>query len=322
MKWNRERGVDQWIALLVGMVLLWAVSAPAASFDCTKARTAVEKMICANAELSKLDEEIQPLYQQANQRTADPVGFRAEQRQWLKLRDSCNDAGCVAQTYRSRLAALHSFLQAPKPCFRLLERKWPEVASGHYPVCVDVLKSMNALCGDIPLCAWKISPSVPSLSLPQWEELDPKKYLKLIQHMYQTPRTFDAPEEQWTPIPSDVLRNIQERKAHLWSALIDVDQDGEKENVVKLRAHSCEDGYGTEFYAGSMVNVANASMNRLDLRYDGFSTAAMDLMLHGNRAFVIARNSDLEFSVEEPFSTREGMGKGKTSVCVFEYLKQ
>jgi uncharacterized protein len=88
------------------MALLWAASAQAASFDCAKAATAVEKMICADAELSKLDKEMASAHRRARERTADPAGFRAEQRNWLKFRNSCKDAVCVKQAYQKRLGAL------------------------------------------------------------------------------------------------------------------------------------------------------------------------------------------------------------------------
>ncbi|MCL1981197.1 MAG: lysozyme inhibitor LprI family protein, partial [Proteobacteria bacterium] len=197
------------VLILCGLLSVgFSLPAQAAGFACAKASTAVEKMICADAELSKLDEEMAAVYKPINPRIADPeasmseiaaaykqmapyiadpVGYRMEQRDWLKVRNACKDAGCVRQSYQTRLAALRMLAQGPKPCFRLLERKWPQIQSGHYPVCVDVLKSMNKLCAELPLCEWKVDPSVTSLSLPQWEELDPKKYLKLIQHTYQKP---------------------------------------------------------------------------------------------------------------------------------------
>ena len=147
----------------------------------------------------------------------------------------------MAQAYQERLAALRSLLRGPKPCFRLLERKWPEVKSGHYPVCVDVLKSMNALCAELPFHGgWKVSPSVPSLAVPQWEELDPRNHLHLIQHRYQPYQTEKAPEEQWAPIPPEPLQNINEGKASLWHTKVDVDRDGQQEDIIRFRPYPCE----------------------------------------------------------------------------------
>ena len=226
----------------------------------------------------------------------------------------------MSQAYRTRLEVVRSLLQGSKPCFRLLERKWPEVASGHYPVCVDLLKSMNTLCADLPLSEWKVSPSVPSLSLPRWEELNPKEHMKLIQHMYQGQSYYKAPEEQWKPIPSDILRNIEEGKARLWRTWIDADRDGQKEYVVRFQGKVNEDK--RDFYGmGSRINVADASMSRVDPRYSLWSTAAMDIVLHDNRMFIIGGYGN-EFDVHEPFTVGdEEKHSGKKSVCVFEYLK-
>lgn len=306
--------------ILIALVLLLTTSAQAASFDCAKAASKIEKMICADPELSKLDEEMVPFYVDAIKYTADPAGLKIEQRQWLKSRDACEGTDCLTKAYRSRIVALQTVLAKPKPCFRLLERKWPEVASGHYPVCVDLLKSMNTLCTDLPLCEWKASPSVPSLSLPRWEELDPREHMKLIQHMYQGQSDYKAPEEQWKLIPSDVLRNIEEGKARLWRTWIDADRDGQKEYVVRLQGKPNEDK--RDFYGmGSRINVADASMGRVDPRYSSWSTAAMDIVLHDDRVFIIGGYGN-EFDVHEPFTVGdEEKSSGKKSVCVFEYLK-
>lgn len=87
---------------------LLALSSPAqaASFDCAKAGTKVEKLICSDAELSKLDEELNAAYKTALQdgKLADTI--RQAQKQWMKERNSCADANCVKQAYEARLASL------------------------------------------------------------------------------------------------------------------------------------------------------------------------------------------------------------------------
>lgn len=298
---------------------LWQRPPMRASFDCAKATGKVEKMICADSVLSKLDEKMASMHRKASDATADPVGFRQEHGRWLKKRNTCAEGGCVAQTYQERLAALRSLLRGPKPCFRLLERKWPEVKSGHYPVCVDVLKSMNALCAELPFHGgWKVSPSVSSLAVPQWEELDPRNHLHLIQHRYQPYQTEKAPEEQWAPIPPDPLQNINEGKASLWHTKVDVDRDGQQEDIIRFRPYPCE---GETFACCGALQVADASLYRVDLRYSLMCLGPVtDIILHHGYPFIIKHNLNNTFSVEEPFSTQAG-DKGSRSVCVFEWLK-
>lgn len=85
---------------------LLAATASAASFDCAKAQTPVERAICADPALSALDEQLAQVYQreQANDRTR-----RASQRDWLVgTRNRCTTPQCLEQAYSTRLAALKS----------------------------------------------------------------------------------------------------------------------------------------------------------------------------------------------------------------------
>lgn len=83
----------------------------AASFDCKKAATKVEKLVCADASLSKLDEEMNAAYKVALQDKLHADFIRVSQRVWVQQRDaSCIDrnalAECVSQFYQRRLSVL------------------------------------------------------------------------------------------------------------------------------------------------------------------------------------------------------------------------
>jgi uncharacterized protein len=97
------------LAGLAAAVLAGAVTHPAAaaSFDCARAGTAVEQMICGEWLLERLDERLATLYERAQEAAgADPGALLAAQRAWLDTRNACNDAACLEQTYRERIAAL------------------------------------------------------------------------------------------------------------------------------------------------------------------------------------------------------------------------
>jgi uncharacterized protein YecT (DUF1311 family) len=93
MKLTKKQSV--FLGILLGLsILLCPSSLRAASFDCAKAKTPVEKMICADAELSKLDEEMAAAYQRELARTDDKEGLKKDQLDWLRRR---NDAyGCFS----------------------------------------------------------------------------------------------------------------------------------------------------------------------------------------------------------------------------------
>lgn len=81
----------------------------AASFDCRKAATAVEKLVCSSNELRVLDVRLYEAYQRA-QRLASDIGLiRTEQRRWLKeSRNRCNTVSCLMQVYETRVSQLDS----------------------------------------------------------------------------------------------------------------------------------------------------------------------------------------------------------------------
>jgi uncharacterized protein YecT (DUF1311 family) len=76
------------------------------SFDCSKASHIIENMICDDDELSKLDLNLNSLYQKAKASTVDPDSLRAAQISWIRTMRQCSDKGCLQQGYRARIAAL------------------------------------------------------------------------------------------------------------------------------------------------------------------------------------------------------------------------
>jgi uncharacterized protein len=88
--------------------LTGASLAPAASFDCAKAATPVEKAICSNPEVSDLDEYLGRYYQSARAEVgAAGSCLVRNQRDWLRgTRNKCADAACLKPVYLARLAEL------------------------------------------------------------------------------------------------------------------------------------------------------------------------------------------------------------------------
>lgn len=89
--------------------------APAASFDCALARSDVERTICGNRDLARLDRHVAEDYFEKLAWESDQAKrarLRQEQRSWLKARDaSCQRAGqpmvaCLMSLYQDRLRAL------------------------------------------------------------------------------------------------------------------------------------------------------------------------------------------------------------------------
>ena len=96
------------VAAIFALAIAFANPSVAASFDCTKASTLVEKAICDDADLSKKDEALAYAYRALLRTGGDQV--REDQRRWIATRDQCRDVGCLRTAYNSRLRQLASRL--------------------------------------------------------------------------------------------------------------------------------------------------------------------------------------------------------------------
>lgn len=109
--------------------LFSAAPADAAGFDCAKAATTVEKTICADPELSGLDEALAALFRQNLAADARAETVRAGQRAWLKVRDACRDAACLNAAYQDRLAALRKDLEETRTRKEAARQGWEKRAA-------------------------------------------------------------------------------------------------------------------------------------------------------------------------------------------------
>lgn len=94
------------LALCLSCVFTFALSAQAASFDCGKASTKVEHIICDNAEISKLDDELDAAYKAALKDVEQTDAIKQAQKVWMKERNGCEDVDCVKRRYESEIAFL------------------------------------------------------------------------------------------------------------------------------------------------------------------------------------------------------------------------
>ncbi|MGT2429585.1 lysozyme inhibitor LprI family protein [Cupriavidus basilensis] len=82
-----------------------------AGFDCNKARTQVEHMICANQDLSAADHRMVELYREVMAAAMDKPAFKREQDNWRSMRrDTCPDVACVRKAYVKRNEELENLV--------------------------------------------------------------------------------------------------------------------------------------------------------------------------------------------------------------------
>lgn len=98
-------------AVLIGCLPLAAISqgTEGPSFDCRKARSTPEKIICSDPDLSRMDRELAVLYRAAKSSARDPQEFQKNSAQEWRIReDACRDRGCLVQWYEKRKLQLAS----------------------------------------------------------------------------------------------------------------------------------------------------------------------------------------------------------------------
>ena len=96
-------------ALLILSACLIAINVNAASFDCRKATTLIEKYICSDQQLSDLDDLLMLAYKKAMSNSVSPEQVKAQQISWLKnVRNACQTPECLKQVYSDRINVLVS----------------------------------------------------------------------------------------------------------------------------------------------------------------------------------------------------------------------
>lgn len=91
--------------IILGIVLM--TTAEAASFDCAKAQTDIEKTICSDTNLSSQDTDLGKAYKRALIQNKNPKQTSVEQRKWLEhVRNMCHDKNCLSAAYAARINAL------------------------------------------------------------------------------------------------------------------------------------------------------------------------------------------------------------------------
>lgn len=145
--------------------LIASHAAFAASFDCKKASTKVERMICADADLGEADQWL------ANYYTRALLGLSAERKEmvrndqkgWLSKRNLCKDKQCIKSAIDNQFARLES-IATPQLVFS--SEKQASVLANKYNAIQKLVKNTQTGWSDVESLNIKLS---------VWE--DTQKYL-------------------------------------------------------------------------------------------------------------------------------------------------
>lgn len=91
-------------SVMLGMLFGLMMPVHAASFDCGGTKTQVEKIICEDEYLSRLDDALNREYINRLRKQTGLLKLKSEQRKWLKeVRNTCSDITCLRTSYEARI---------------------------------------------------------------------------------------------------------------------------------------------------------------------------------------------------------------------------
>ncbi len=179
----------KYIHLIFAVMLLTANTSCAASYDCAKAGTKVEKMICADAELSKLDDNLSAAYSKALKESSDPSTLKQQQRGWMKERNKCVNSECVKTKCQDRIASLAKTVPDEKTASEVSKSSkqnktlvFKLEGGNDRAVCHDMAENMNRVQPSLASFSTEVvfDPKMTQFSWPEWKELDIKDYLDVV----------------------------------------------------------------------------------------------------------------------------------------------
>lgn len=185
-----------WFAATLFGWAMMVLHAQAASFDCAKAGTNVERLICDNPAISKLDDALNAAYKTALKDKQQASTIRQAQRDWLEVRNECEVALCLLNAYEDRLKVLGVSVSNIEPdrtektgqrhrYFIDHESEIIEDESENRPFCREVLAALikTQPSKDHRACIAEEVLKLPGVSDPAWEKLVLSKHEELAKKM-------------------------------------------------------------------------------------------------------------------------------------------
>ena len=106
---------NRWLWLSALLLVSGSTLAQGPAFKCDKVEAeSVEALICQDAGLSALDQQLALVYAEASKKAVNehPATLKAEQRGWIKGRDDCwksqDQKLCVSDSYHQRIVELQA----------------------------------------------------------------------------------------------------------------------------------------------------------------------------------------------------------------------
>lgn len=248
------------LVLMVVMFCFTAMSLYAedkANFKCEKGKTWIEKLICADEELTKLDSEMSASYKvlTANLPSSDKKEVRKNQIEWLKTRDkACNiikieDAArnYLSAYYSERITELNEWQQYLKDedgkkenkpwkpkCWKRQQIMDADSAAigitGNDDVCRAFERVLNTTCEppEKLKCNWTLPQGEKHFQKLNWQTLAFNEYKGIVEELI----LGKGLKWHWNQKNPDVKKAFDEGRINIKMATVDLDNDGKTEHLL------------------------------------------------------------------------------------------
>lgn len=217
--------------VIISTSSLYVMNLEAASFDCKKASTKIEKLICSNETVSQYDEELGQYYKEALLKYPDRKEMLIrQQRNWIKwIRNSCSDPSCLATLYSARLGEVRRAVDVPgldgteKPNFIVVEGNGDSLCDEYVNILNRTLRNELKACKLPDLTGSAIQPvDFKPVTGEALKALD-----KIIYEQDGGGPHLDW-EQKWPGREKEYASGYRKLSEAYW----DLDNDGEKDHVV------------------------------------------------------------------------------------------
>jgi uncharacterized protein YecT (DUF1311 family) len=341
--------MKKYILIVLLLILPNVCLAEGPSFDCKKAKTCIEKFICANKDLSALDKKMSETYTNllAKLKGEDKEQVKQNQIRWIKARDKrCEEPdmrkdeaqrevekvyfeNLFTFLYRERIEELQEWEKyvdgkktiayAPwQPiCWKrkeLVSRQFYPV-TGNASVCRAFEEVLNTTCEapDKLKCSWTLPSDEKRFQKLNWQPLDWQEYWEMIRDW----RLKNIREGMNEDIREEEVMRIRklfkDGKSSLAMAIVDINNDGVAEQVVRWDLLPCQET------PGSMFGVLISGTKRLDWRYESAflkpnASDGAEIMLYEGKIY--------KFGWVPGFKSLFIWDERNSRVCEFKYLKE
>lgn len=230
------------IGLAISCFLMFA-TVQAASFDCTKTETTrVEKIICANAELSRLDDDLNVAYKAALQEKEQAGALKRAQARWLAGLKDCQNADCLQMAYRTRIDELSQNLSDDR--FVTILSKDKELCSAYKRYIEQKVETADQNTHDAsPRCQRNFGEAFREFVSVKWREIKLQDHLELAVQAYRYIKFWPWSNPDMAPLLSDkqfknqldaVTLSYSNNSWRMWLGEADIGNNGHPETLLRV----------------------------------------------------------------------------------------